>query len=195
MFSSVMTFVGYTACFWAMWKFYDTLHKKYTAKKMQSKFDCYDCMQHEANYAKLERDSNSKSHKIENMDETHDVLRENITVLQLENNSLRRNNVTLKQQIATLKKYAPTFLDFLNKASFHELTQIWGIGKVKSNKIMESRPFYAHKDIYKALNVIDIKQAQRWYQKEYGGEIGGEVNKDPKLMTVAEKLKAMRGKS
>ena len=155
MVNAVMTFVGYTACFWLVWKLYDFGLKKFVLRNRDPEdTDCIECVRYEHKTEKLKKSEATASNTVRQLNE--------------ESRRLKKENRELREQVAVLRKFAPTLLDFLNKAKFHELTAIPNIGKVKANRIMTSRPFHGHNEIYKALSATETRYVQNWYQRQYG---------------------------
>lgn len=152
MFETLMSFLGYVFCFWMVWKIFDWMfHRTPIAKILWGQAtkeqpinpECASCVRLEFNLKAMEASL--------------------ATAL-----TYKEKVVKLEKELAFWKQFAPTLVDFINRATMDQLDDIPNIGKTKAKKVIENRPYQTFNDIYKiGLSVSDVKAIRNHHENKY----------------------------
>ena len=143
MITEVMSFLGYVFCFWILWRFFDLAVHYWWPVKPKINQDCISCVRLEGMLKNAETDLNYAHGQKERADR-------------------------LESKLAAWRKFVPTLVDFMNKATAEELLAISNIGRVRVGKILSNRPYKTFNDVYKiGISRHDINAILKYYEKHY----------------------------
>jgi hypothetical protein len=141
--------MGYTFAFWLMWKIFDKVYHSITGEYKVDRANSTDCPQCE-----------QRVKRIRDLKLANESLREEKRETTPKLRARKEAEVQLhrdKDELLAIK--------ILNTAGEGTLEDIYGIGPVKTKRIMDARPFYSWHDVEKVVPGFKryiISWAKKW---------------------------------